>query len=141
MLDAPDRSSDNAVAMPAKHGALIVVGSGPGIGQHVATEFAQRGFEKIILMSRNKQRLPQDADAVRSTCPATNVEEIILDAADPKSVADALREADRSLESTQLECVLYNSARPGTSHFFEFSEEDFQADLRVCIDLHRSVLQ
>lgn len=117
--------------MPSKHGALIVVGSGPGIGRHVAITFAQNGFRKIILMSRNKDRLSQDTAAVLDACPGVEVQEIIIDAADSKTVDSALCQADQNLGDTELECVLYNSARPGTSQFFDFEVENFETDLRV----------
>lgn len=117
--------------MPPAHGALLVIGSGPGIGQHVAIAFAERGFSEIILMSRNNNRLPKDAAAVRSDCNNVCVDEIVADCADADSVGTALKAADRSLGQTPLECVLCNSARPGSSHFFDFEAERLEADLQV----------
>jgi NAD(P)-dependent dehydrogenase (short-subunit alcohol dehydrogenase family) len=117
--------------MTSKHGALVVVGSGPGIGQHVATVFAEHGFEKVILMSRNKDRLAKDADAVRLACSRAHVDEIVLDCAEAGSVRRALEAVDNSLGQTPLECVLYNAARLGPSHFFDFSAESLEADLQV----------
>ena len=117
--------------MTFKHGALLVVGSGPGIGQNVANVFAERGFEKVILLSRNKDRLPKDAEAVRSSCSSVKVDEIVADCADAESVRKALEAADKSLGQTPLECILYNSARPGSSDFFDFPAETLTADLQV----------
>ena len=117
--------------MTSKHGALLVVGSGPGIGQNVAIVFAEHEFEKVILMSRNKDRLPKDAEAVRSSCSSVHVYEIVADCANAESVHRALEAADKSLGQTPLECILYNSARPGSSHFFDFSAGSLAADLQV----------
>jgi NAD(P)-dependent dehydrogenase (short-subunit alcohol dehydrogenase family) len=119
--------------MTSKHGALVVVGSGPGIGQHVASVFAEHGFEKVILMSRNKERLAKDARAVRSACGSVHVDEIAVDCADAESVRVALEAVDKSLGQTPLECVLYNAARLGPSHFFDFPAESLEADLQVSL--------
>jgi NAD(P)-dependent dehydrogenase (short-subunit alcohol dehydrogenase family) len=128
--------SESPATMPPNHGALVVVGSGPGIGQHVAMVFAEHGFEKIILMSRNKDRLAKDAEAVRSACNSVHVEEIAVDCADADSVRGALETVDKSLGQTPPECVLYNAARLGPSHLFDFPAESLKADLQVsCMSL------
>jgi len=117
--------------MSSIHNAILVFGSGPGIGRNVAVLFAERGFRKVILMSRNKQRLAQDGDAVRSACAGVEVQEITVDAADLDSVQRALESANEALVDTPLEFVLFNTARTGPSKFFEFSAEELEADLRV----------
>jgi NAD(P)-dependent dehydrogenase (short-subunit alcohol dehydrogenase family) len=82
-------------------------------------------------MSRNKQRLAQDADFVRSAGSDVDVQEITVDAADTDSVRQALEKANEALGETPLEAVLFNTARLGPSKFFDFSVEEFEADLRV----------
>lgn len=122
--------------MSPTHNALIVFGSGPGIGRNVAALFAERGFGKVLLMSRNKERLAQDADFVRSASSGVNVQEITVDAADSDSVRQALEKANKALGDTPLEFVLFNAARLGPSKFFDFSAEELEADFKVCdIDL------
>jgi NAD(P)-dependent dehydrogenase (short-subunit alcohol dehydrogenase family) len=118
--------------MSAPHNALLVFGSGPGIGQNVAQLFAERGFRKVLLMSRNKERLAQDAGVVRSASAGVDVQEITVDAADTDSVRQALEKAGEALGETPLEIVLFNTARTGPSKFFDFSAEELEADLRVC---------
>jgi NAD(P)-dependent dehydrogenase (short-subunit alcohol dehydrogenase family) len=117
--------------MSSIHNAILVFGSGPGIGRNVAVLFAEHGFCKVILMSRNKQRLAQDGDIVRSACAGVNVREITVDAADLDSVRQALESANEALGETPLEFVLFNTARTGPSKFFDFSAEELEADLRV----------
>jgi NAD(P)-dependent dehydrogenase (short-subunit alcohol dehydrogenase family) len=56
---------------PKHHGALVIFGSGPGIGVHVASRFARGGFEKVVLVSRDAARLRNDAFIVYSTAPQT----------------------------------------------------------------------
>jgi len=82
-------------------------------------------------MSRNEQRLAQDADFVHSAGAGVDVREITVDAADTDSVRQALEKANEALGETPLEAVLLNTARLGPSKFFDFSVEEFEADLRV----------
>ena len=117
--------------MFSTNNALLTFGSGPGIGRNVATLFAERGFRKVLLMSRNKERLAQDADVVRSASAGVDVQEITVDAADADSVRQALGEANEALGETPLEVVLFNTARTGPSKFFDFSVEELEADLMV----------
>nr|POE49264.1 3-ketodihydrosphingosine reductase [Quercus suber] len=121
-----------AIPMEAPHGALVVFGSGPGVGLGIATLFAERGFAKVILMSRNAERLAQDAAFVRHAAnDKTKVLEIPVDAADLAHVTRSLQQVDESLQDTPLECVLFNAARTGKSEFFEFPIESFEHDLKV----------
>jgi len=117
--------------MSSTHNALLIFGSGPGIGRNVAMLFAERGFRKVILMSRNQERLAQDANAVRSACAGVDVQMITVDAADTNSVQQALEHASEALKDVPLEFVLFNTARTGPSKFFDFSAEELEADLRV----------
>lgn len=49
----------------APHGTLLVLGSGPGIGVHVAQLFAERGFRQVILASRDASRLQKEVEDVK----------------------------------------------------------------------------
>jgi NAD(P)-dependent dehydrogenase (short-subunit alcohol dehydrogenase family) len=117
--------------MPSTYNALLIFGSGPGIGRNVAKLFAERGFRKVIIMSRKKDRLAQDAGYVRSACAGVDVQGITVDAADMDSVRQALEDANAALGGMPLEFVLFNTARTGPSKFFDFSSEELEADLRV----------
>lgn len=117
--------------MAEKHGALVVFGSGPGVGRNVAALFAERGFKKVILMSRDAERLQQDAAYVKSSSSTTGVYEIPIDLSDSRSIESSLQQVNSSLEDTPLECVLYNAARTAKSQFFDFDPESLASDLRV----------
>lgn len=121
--------------MPSKHGSLVVIGSGPGIGRNVAALFAERGFSQVILMSRDETRLKEDAAFVTSSAPSASVEIVRIDLADTDSVATALQEVDRKLERSVLECVIFNAARIGISPILEFGAEELERDLKVCSSL------
>lgn len=73
-------STNSSGVSPSASFALLIFGSGPGIGRNVAMLFAERGFRKVVLMSRNKERLAQDADLVRSASADVDVHEITVDA-------------------------------------------------------------
>ncbi|KAM3424473.1 hypothetical protein BST61_g6477 [Cercospora zeina] len=117
----------------AKHGALVVFGSGPGIGRNVASLFAERGFYKIYLLSRNQERLQEDIDYVKKAAPDASVKAIAVDLEDPGKVRAALAELDSRLHGKSLECVLYNAARVGQSKLMEWSAVNYEADFRVIV--------
>lgn len=120
--------------MARQYGALVVFGSGPGVGRSVATLFAERGYAKVIIMSRNAERLKQDGEAVRAANVETSVEEITVDMGNANQVQASLKKVDATLEEsgTPLEAVLFNAARTASSNFFEFPVEELENDLRVC---------
>lgn len=137
----------------AKHGALVVFGSGPGIGRNIAALFAEKGFSKIYLLSRNQERLQEDIDFVKnhaasasasasaSSTPkvdgkadaetTTSCKAIAVDLEDPGKVRAALAELDGRLHGKSLECVVFNAARVGGSKLMEWSAVNYEADLRV----------
>ena len=117
--------------MPSQHGALVVVGSGPGIGSHVAALFASQGFHKVVLMSRNGERLKEDADFVKSKAKGVDVDIVTIDLADSDEVAKALSEVDKCLADSPLECLLFNAARIGPSKMLEWTAKELRNDLEV----------
>lgn len=117
------------------HGALVVVGSGPGIGSHVAAHFARKGFGRIILMSRNEARLKVDAVIVRTASPNAAVDIVPVDLTVTGSVRCALIEVDRRLNGMRLECVVFNAARVTTSAILSWPVEELQRDLHVTLSI------
>jgi short-subunit dehydrogenase len=118
--------------MPSKHhGALIIFGSGPGIGVHVASRFARGGFEKVILVSRNAARLRNDAFIVYSNAPRVQVSTVAADLASPADLQRALRKIGDVLGDTPVECVHYNAARASQTTLLEESVDDLRANLEV----------
>lgn len=117
--------------MPSKNGAIVVFGSGPGLGRHIPALFAERGFETVVLTSRNVARLQQEADWVQAAAPNAKVEIVPIDLADTHNVQSALREVERRLNEVSLECVLFNAARVDHSPILTFPAEELESDLRV----------
>lgn len=115
-------------------GALVVIGSGPGIGRATAATFAEQGFKHIFLLSRDKSRLSEDASYVSSKSSDAKVEIQQIDvAADEASVKQALNELGAKLEKAgvPLEVVLYNAARVAPSKILAFEAKDLATDLTV----------
>jgi NAD(P)-dependent dehydrogenase (short-subunit alcohol dehydrogenase family) len=117
--------------MTSNHGAIIVIGSGPGIGRNVASYFAEQGFNEVYLLSRDPARLQQDVTFVKNNAPRAACEAIEIDLADRRKVEAALKTLDSKLQGRPLECVLYNAARVGTSKLTEGSGEEYERDLMV----------
>lgn len=95
----------------SRHGALVIFGSGPGIGVHVASRFVREGFEKVVLLSRNATRLSDDAFIVYSNAPRTQVSTVAVDLTKPADLERALRDIEFVLGGTQIECVHFGMGR------------------------------
>lgn len=117
--------------MTSQHNALVVFGSGPGIGRNVAAVFAERGFSKVVLLSRDGNRLKEDANFVKSARAGVSVSTITIDLANTENVRKALQNVEKELEGTSLLAVLFNAARVGQSKILEFPAESVETDLRV----------
>lgn len=133
---------------PRQRGALLVLGSGPGIGIAVAKLFAQRGFRRVILCARNAERLAKEVEEVKSVAEEdTEVSAITVDLGSAGSVKGALAELEGSLGGIggaddeegkgkgRLEAVLFNAARIGPSKLWEFGEEGLRNDFEVALSL------
>ena len=116
-----------------RHGALIIFGSGPGIGVHVAARFARGGFQKVVLLSRNATRLSDDAFMVWSITPEVQVSTVCVDLTSPADLQDAFRRIEDVLGDTPVECVYYNAARVEPTSLLGESAEDLRANLEVRI--------
>ncbi|KAF7191010.1 putative oxidoreductase [Pseudocercospora fuligena] len=115
------------------HGALVVFGSGPGVGRNVAALFAEKGFKQVVLISRNAERLSQDADMVRSASPKAAVYTVPVDLGDTEAVQKGLERVEECIGETTLEFVLFNAARTGKSEFFDFSAGQLQSDFQIAV--------
>jgi NAD(P)-dependent dehydrogenase (short-subunit alcohol dehydrogenase family) len=128
--------------MPAsRHGALIIFGSGPGIGVHVASRFARGGFQKVILLSRNATRLSDDAFMVWSIAPEVEVSTVCVDLTSAVDLQDAFGRIKDVLGETPVECVYYNAARVEPTSLLHESAEDLRLNLEVCLRFEEMVFE
>jgi len=113
-----------------------MLGSGPGIGVGVASQFASQNFDKIALLSRNETRLQQDAKSViqaveisKGSASKAIVKTYVADVSDVKSLEQVLLQVIKDLGKPEV--VVYNAARLGRGKLFEASEESVDSDFRV----------
>jgi short-subunit dehydrogenase len=116
-----------------RHGALVIFGSGPGIGVHVASRFARGGFEKVVLLSRNAARLRNDAFIVYSNAPQVEVSTVAADLASQTELQCALMKIGDILGDTPVECIHYNAAKASRTFMLEESARDLRANLEVSL--------
>lgn len=118
--------------MPGK--TLLVLGSGPGIGVHVAKCFAVRGFTHIALVSRDEKRLAKDEDQVQDAIQergySCQTKTWTCDLTDFEQLKKVLGEIEGFGE---LHSVLYNSARVAGKPPLEESIEAIEKDFRVSL--------
>jgi NAD(P)-dependent dehydrogenase (short-subunit alcohol dehydrogenase family) len=115
---------------------LVVVAAGPLIGVGVAALFAQKGFTHIALLSRNAERLQEDAK--KGGLPVGAGEKKIIiktysaDVTIPESLNSALRKVEADFGAPEV--VVYNGARvslASLSNWDTWSEEEMVTDFRV----------
>ena len=111
---------------------ITIFGTGPGIGQAVAAEFATRGFDHVILLARNLQRL-EDAKANILHDLGTKtvrISTVTVDLSEPESITNACQHLDQL--SPIIEVVLYNAARVAPTSLFDTAVKDIEQDFKVC---------
>jgi short-subunit dehydrogenase len=112
--------------------ALLVVGSGPGIGVSTASLFAQKKFDKVALISRDKIRLAQDRDTILQFVKAANrkveIEIWSVDITDTTAFKAVLKETEKF---ANFSCVHFNAARVEPSDLLTFPEEEIVKDFIV----------
>ncbi|CAK3773819.1 Hypothetical predicted protein [Lecanosticta acicola] len=116
--------------MPEK--TLVVLGSGPGIGVAVASNFSVRGFTHIALVARSKDRLKEDQgkvlDAIQERGYSCQVKTWPCDLSDLQQLKKTLADID---DFGGLECVLFNAARVAGKPPLEENVEDLERDFRL----------
>lgn len=116
--------------MPGK--TLLVLGSGPGIGVHVAQCFSVRGFTHVALVSRSAERLEKDQDhvldAIQERGYSCQVRTWTCDLADWEQLGTTLEEVKGF---GALKCVLFNAARVAGKPPLEEGAEEIERDFRV----------
>jgi short-subunit dehydrogenase len=116
--------------MSSSH-TLLTIGSGPGIASSVASLFATKGFNHIILLSRNATRLQADKAQILTSIPDSppKIDTIEVDIANQVALKEALQRVE-SLGVT-IECIHFNAARVEPSAFFDFRVEELEYDFKV----------
>lgn len=82
-------------------------------------------------MSRNVERLSDDAVIIRSVSPSTTIDIIPVDLIHGQHIEDSLEDAHERLGDTPVECIFFNAARIGESRLLAWPVESLQDDLQV----------
>lgn len=109
--------------------ALVLFGSGPGIGNHVAAAFAAKGFNHIILVARNTSRLGDDAAFVKSKASGVKIDTLSLDLSDISAIPATLQKIEEL--APEIEVVYYNAAVVKPNPVLEVPIEEMEKDFRV----------
>lgn len=112
--------------------SLVLIGSGPGIGRHVAAEFASHGFRRIGLVSRNGSRLKSDATFVSDIHGAPKdlqVQTYPTDVTDPEGLQRTLKQIGTDLGPPEV--VVFNAARVEPTTLNETGWERVLEDFKV----------
>ena len=111
--------------------SLIVIGSGPGIGAHVARQFAKQGFSKIALVARNPAQLEKDRASVEDAVRGANaiVKTYSVDIADLPELTKTLDKIGDELGPPEV--VFFNAARVKLSKLLDVDEDEMIYDFKV----------
>ncbi|KAF2638984.1 NAD(P)-binding protein [Massarina eburnea CBS 473.64] len=111
---------------------IIIFGTGPGIGNHVATKFASEGFTHVVLLARNSSRLEnEDAPFVAQASLNVKVDSLRLDLSDLDSIPGVLKRIDDLAKGDDVEVVFFNAARIKPSGVLDVSVEEIDEDFKV----------
>ncbi|OWP05420.1 hypothetical protein B2J93_8363 [Marssonina coronariae] len=115
---------------PSKAPALLLVGSGPGIGLATALLFARRKFPKVALISRSAERLATEAETIKSsvTDRDVSVNTWAVDITDSERYKAILLEVG---EWGDVTCVVFNAARVQPSTLLEEPESEIVEDFKA----------
>lgn len=114
---------------------IVILGSGPGIGVGVAAHFASHAFGRVALLSRNVERLKEDAKTVQAIAkradPDTELQVKIyaVDVADVLALERTLRKVEHDLGPPEV--VVYNAARLRQTRFGEVPARGLTEDFQV----------
>jgi len=110
--------------------AIVVIGSGPGIGTNTAAVFAAKKFNKVALVARNPAQLEKDAATVTSAADGNvTVKTYSTDVIDPAKFTETLKQISQDLGT--VEVVLYNAAIVAESRHIEVSDEELIRDFKI----------
>jgi NAD(P)-dependent dehydrogenase (short-subunit alcohol dehydrogenase family) len=111
---------------------ILIIGSGPGIGQAVGRVFAQRRYTNVALVARSSAQLAIDKAAVETAAANANrsvtVRTWSVDVTQTKDLQRVLKEVE---SFGLLETVYYNAARIQRGEILKVESDDILYDLKV----------
>ncbi|TFA98186.1 hypothetical protein CCMA1212_010000 [Trichoderma ghanense] len=115
---------------PRSDNAIVIIGSGPGIGTNTAAVFAANKFNKIALVARNPTQLDKDAESIKSAANSSiTVKTYSTDVIDPAQFTATLKQISQDLGT--IEVVLYNAAIVSQSRHLEVTDDELIHDFQI----------
>ncbi|KAK3670044.1 hypothetical protein LTR78_010075 [Recurvomyces mirabilis] len=109
---------------------LVVLGSGPGIGLATAKLFSKnRAFAKIAMVSRNPERLAQEAEEVKAA-GGGNVE-VTAYPTDLGNIAQLRKTLAQIEQLGPVGTIFYNAARINPTEVLSTSVDELEEDFRI----------
>lgn len=115
--------------MTSSSRTLLVFGSGPGIGNHVAQEFASHGFNHVILLARNETRLQEDKAFVAKAGPNIKVDTLRIDLANLDTIPSVLKQIESLTKSVDV--AFFNAARVKGSQVLTSPVSEIEEDFKT----------
>ncbi|GIZ41725.1 hypothetical protein CKM354_000502100 [Cercospora kikuchii] len=111
---------------------LVVLGSGPGIGLTTAKHFAKKHFSKVVLLSRNSERLEKEKREVEAVAKEAGKDVQVTTISVDLANFDQLREAFASIEKLgEVSTVFFNAARISQSEPLRAPVEELIEDFHI----------
>ena len=118
---------------------IVVIGAGPGIGNHVAKKFGVNNF-RVVLVSRNRNTLDQYVNELNSE--GIEAYAVTADAANPASLTAAFNLIKRNYGTTDV--MVYNvailKAGKSTSLTTESLMSEFQVNVASALHSAQQVI-
>ncbi|KAK1242366.1 hypothetical protein MKX07_000352 [Trichoderma sp. CBMAI-0711] len=115
---------------PRSDNAVVIIGSGPGIGTNTAAVFAANKFNKVALVARNPVQLDKDAESVRASVDGNiTVKTYSTDVIDPAQFTTTLKQISQDLGT--IEVILYNAAIVSQSRHFQVTDDELIRDFKI----------
>lgn len=99
---------------------LVLIGSGPGIGQHVASIFASNRFNSVALVARSSDKLAEVQEVLERTVSGVKVRSYVVDVTETEALVKVFSRIGQELG--QPECVYYNAAEIVVTKLLEEGE-------------------
>jgi NAD(P)-dependent dehydrogenase (short-subunit alcohol dehydrogenase family) len=114
---------------------IVILGSGPGIGVGVASHFAFQSFGRVALVSRNAERLKEDAETVKANSGKKDLQVKVyaVDVGNVLALEKTLGQVAHDLGPPEV--VVYNAVRLRQSKFGDVSAKELTEDFQVCFHL------
>ncbi|KAK4166958.1 hypothetical protein QBC43DRAFT_11679 [Cladorrhinum sp. PSN259] len=110
--------------------SILVLGAGPGIGRSVASLFASKRYNNVVLVARRAEQLEVEKKAIEEAVGSqAKVKTYALDITKIDDLTKALEDADAAFGMPEV--VFYNAARVLPSAFFTHPVEEIEYDFKI----------